>query len=64
MASDIFVEWDEDMDDPQLRCDLMNLGPGQFTYRGKTAFSFCPTNMKMSIDELHVRANEIYKRYL
>ena len=63
MEADVFVEWSEDVDDPQLRCDLMNLGPGQFTYHGPAKFSFVPTGMKMSIDEFREQANVIYNRY-
>ena len=35
---DVVLEWDGN--DPQLRIDLMNLCPGQFTYHGETKFSF------------------------
>jgi NADH dehydrogenase/NADH:ubiquinone oxidoreductase subunit G len=61
---DTIIEWPETMDDPQLRCNLMNACPtGPFTYHGKTSFSFSGQLWDDDKKKFTEKVNEIYKRY-
>lgn len=61
---DTYIEWDEGMMDPQMRCDLMNACPtGPFMYHGKTKFSFGGGLNEKDLAGLQKKAEEIYKCY-
>ena len=59
---DVVVEWPERMDNAQLRCDLMNVGLGQYTYLGENSFQFRAPSA-FNLISFAERANEIYRKY-